>query len=126
MATTYSAIAVGSGMRVIAWNRTPKTAPGVTFVDLDTLLTASQVLSVHLLLTDETRAFLGAERLAKLRRARDGGLVRRRLDALAEAARTHANVIPAMLDAARAYATLFEIREALENVYGSYREPIFF
>ena len=45
-------------MRVIAWNRSPKTAPGVTFVDLDTLLAESDVLSVHLLLTDETRGFL--------------------------------------------------------------------
>ena len=60
-------IAVGSGMRVIAWNRSPKSAPGVTFVDLDTLLAESDVLSVHLLLTDETRGFIGAERLAKLR-----------------------------------------------------------
>ncbi len=60
-------IAAGSGMRVIAWNRSPKSAPGVTFVDLDTLLAESDVLSVHLLLTDETRGFLGAERLAKLR-----------------------------------------------------------
>ena len=60
-------IAAGSGMRVIAWNRTPKAAPGVTFVDLDTLLAESHVLSVHLLLTDETRGFLGADRLAKLR-----------------------------------------------------------
>ena len=25
-------------MKVIAWNRSPKTAPGVTFVDLETLL----------------------------------------------------------------------------------------
>ena len=54
-------------MRVLAWNRTAKTAPGVTFVDLDTLLAESQVLSVHLLLNDETRGFLSAERLAKLR-----------------------------------------------------------
>ena len=54
-------------MRVLAWNRSPKTAPGVTFVDLDTLLAESHVLSLHLLLTDETRGFLGAERLAKLR-----------------------------------------------------------
>jgi D-3-phosphoglycerate dehydrogenase len=53
-------------MRVLAWNRTPKTAPGVRFVDLDTLLAESQVLSVHLLLNDETRGFLSAERLAKL------------------------------------------------------------
>ena len=39
----------------------------MTFVDLDTLLAESQVLSVHLLLNDETRGFLSAERLAKLR-----------------------------------------------------------
>jgi D-3-phosphoglycerate dehydrogenase len=55
-------------MRVLAWNRTPKTAPGVTFVDLDTLLTESQVLSLHLLLNDETRGFLTAERLARMQK----------------------------------------------------------
>jgi len=67
IAAEVARIAAGSGMRVIAWNRSPKTAPGVTFVDLDTLLRDSDVLSVHLLLTDETRGFLSAERLAKLR-----------------------------------------------------------
>jgi D-3-phosphoglycerate dehydrogenase / 2-oxoglutarate reductase len=66
IAAEVARIAAGSGMRVIAWNRSPKSAPGVTFVDLDTLLASSDVLSVHLLLTDETRGFLGAERLAKL------------------------------------------------------------
>ncbi len=60
-------IAGGLGMRVIAWNRTQRTAPGVEFVDLDTLLAESDVLSLHLLLTDETRGFLDAERLARLR-----------------------------------------------------------
>src|SRR3954451_2162271 len=67
IAAEVARIASGSGMRVLAWNRTPKTAPGVTFVDLDTLLAESHVLSVHLLLNDETRGFLSAERLAKLR-----------------------------------------------------------
>ncbi len=60
-------IAVGSGMRVLAWNRTPRSAPGVQFVDLDTLLAESHVVSVHLLLNDETRGFLSAERIAKMR-----------------------------------------------------------
>ena len=67
IAAEVARIAAGSGMRVLAWNRTPKTAPGVTFVDLDTLLAESQVLSVHLLLNDETRFFLSAERLARIR-----------------------------------------------------------
>ena len=57
----------GSGMRVLAWNRSPKSAPGVTFVDIDTLLAESHVLSVHLLLTDETRGLLSAERIARMR-----------------------------------------------------------
>jgi D-3-phosphoglycerate dehydrogenase len=60
-------IAAGSGMRVLAWNRTPRSAPDVRFVDLDTLLAESHVLSVHLLLTDETRGFLDAARLARMR-----------------------------------------------------------
>jgi D-3-phosphoglycerate dehydrogenase len=67
IAAEVARIAAGSGMRVLAWNRSPKTAPGVTFVDLDTLLAESQVLSVHLLLNDETRGFLSAERFGKLR-----------------------------------------------------------
>ncbi len=67
IAAEVARIAAGSGMRVLAWNRSPKTAPNVTFVDLDTLLAQSQVLSVHLLLNDETRGFLSAERLRRLR-----------------------------------------------------------
>ncbi len=67
IAAEVARIAHGSGMRVLAWNRTPKTAPNVTFVDLDTLLAESQVLSVHLLLNDETKGFLSAERIARMR-----------------------------------------------------------
>ncbi len=60
-------LGAGIGMRVLAWNRTPRSAPGVAFVDLDTLLAESDVLSLHLLLTDETRGFLDAARLARLK-----------------------------------------------------------
>jgi len=65
-------------------------------------------------------------RMRALRSRRANDQVRRCLDTLTDAARKNQNVIPAMLDSARAYATLFEIREALENVYGAYREPVFF
>jgi methylmalonyl-CoA mutase, N-terminal domain len=66
------------------------------------------------------------ERLARLRAERDDALVTARLAALRDAAVNGANVIPAMLDCARAYCTLFEIRHELERVFGTYREPIFF
>ena len=60
-------LAGGMGMRVLAWNRTPKSAPGVSFVAIEDLLARSDVVSLHLLLTDETRGFLSAERLARMR-----------------------------------------------------------
>ncbi|HEV8124368.1 MAG TPA: methylmalonyl-CoA mutase family protein [Gemmatimonadales bacterium] len=65
-------------------------------------------------------------RMAKLRATRDSALVAGRLAALGAAARENRNVMPAMLDCARAYCTLFEIRHVLEEIYGSYREPVFF
>ncbi|OGU00745.1 MAG: hypothetical protein A2085_04070 [Gemmatimonadetes bacterium GWC2_71_10] len=65
-------------------------------------------------------------RMRAMRSRRKADEVARRLDALRDAARKGGNVIPAMLDCARGYATLFEIREALEGVYGAYKEPIFF
>ncbi len=60
-------IMLGAGMRVIAWNRSEKALPGVEFVPLERLLAESDVLSLHLLLSDETRGFLGADRLGQLR-----------------------------------------------------------
>jgi methylmalonyl-CoA mutase N-terminal domain/subunit len=65
-------------------------------------------------------------RLAKLRATRDQALVDQRLEALRQAAADDRNVMPAMLDCARAYCTLFEIRHVLEGVFGTYREPVFF
>lgn len=68
IAAEVARIALGSGMRVMAWNRTPKTHAGVEFVALDRLLSESHVVSLHLLLNDETRGFLSRERIAQLRR----------------------------------------------------------
>jgi D-3-phosphoglycerate dehydrogenase len=67
IAAEVARIALGSGMRVIAWNRSPKKFAGVEFVDLNTLLVASHVVSLHLLLNDETRGFLSRQRIASMR-----------------------------------------------------------
>ncbi|HET6577840.1 MAG TPA: methylmalonyl-CoA mutase family protein, partial [Gemmatimonadales bacterium] len=66
------------------------------------------------------------ERLARVRAERDTALAERRLGELRRAAAEDRNIIPAMLDCARAYCTLYEIRHVLEEIYGSYREPVFF
>jgi D-3-phosphoglycerate dehydrogenase len=67
IAAEVARIATGSGLRVIAWNRTQKTYPGVEFVALERLLADSHVVSLHLLLNDETRGFLSRERIALMR-----------------------------------------------------------
>jgi D-3-phosphoglycerate dehydrogenase len=63
IAAEVARIALGSGMKVIAWNRSPKQFAGVEFVSIDALLAQSHVVSLHLLLNDETRGFLSRERI---------------------------------------------------------------
>jgi D-3-phosphoglycerate dehydrogenase len=58
IAAEVARIALGSGMRVIAWNRSPKKFPGVEFLEFDELIDESDVVSIHLLLNDETRGFI--------------------------------------------------------------------
>ena len=67
IAAEVARIALGSGMKVIAWNRSPRKFAGVEFVSLETLLAQSQVVSLHLLLTDETRGFLTRERIKAMK-----------------------------------------------------------
>jgi D-3-phosphoglycerate dehydrogenase / 2-oxoglutarate reductase len=67
IAAEVARIALGSGMRVVAWNRSPKNFPGVEFVTLEKLLAESHVVSLHLLLNDETRGFVTRERIAAMR-----------------------------------------------------------
>ena len=60
-------IAKGIGMQVLAWNRTPRPVASATLADLDTLLANSDVISLNLVLSDETRGFLNAERIARMK-----------------------------------------------------------
>ncbi len=55
--------------------------------------------------------------------ARDEGAVRAAVAHMVEVARTDDNMLPAMLDAVRAEATLGEICDALRDEWGVYREP---
>jgi len=67
IAAEVARIASGIGMRVVAWNRTPRRMDGVELVTVERLLADSHVVSLHLLLNDETRGFLSRERIAALR-----------------------------------------------------------
>jgi methylmalonyl-CoA mutase, N-terminal domain len=66
------------------------------------------------------------ERMAKMRAERNQQACEEAIDRLREAARGTENVFPYILECARRYCTLYEIRAALEDVFGAYREPVFF
>jgi methylmalonyl-CoA mutase, N-terminal domain len=61
--------------------------------------------------------------LTERRQGRDQAVVDEALGRMVQAARSSDNMIPAMLDAARAEATLGEICDALRAEWGEYREP---
>ncbi|GAA4345625.1 acyl-CoA mutase large subunit family protein [Angustibacter luteus] len=61
--------------------------------------------------------------LAERKANRDDALVTARLTAMVEAAKGTENMLPAMLDAVRAEATLGEICGVLKELWGDYREP---
>jgi D-3-phosphoglycerate dehydrogenase len=63
----FAQIGAGIGMRVIAWTMHPNPALGFDLVPLDTLLRDSDVVSLHLRLSDQTRGFLSRDRLALLK-----------------------------------------------------------
>jgi len=60
-------MAKGLGMEVIAYNRTPRADAPCPVVDLDALLAKSDVLSLNLVLNDDTRGFLSRERIARMK-----------------------------------------------------------
>jgi methylmalonyl-CoA mutase, N-terminal domain len=95
-------------------------------VGVNEFVTDEPELSIELLKIGEATEREQGERMAKMRAERDNSLVDTRLAALKDAAKTSENLMPYILDCARAYCTLYEIRAAMESVFGAYREPVFF
>ncbi len=75
---------------------------------------------------DPRQAEALAERLARLRSTRDQGAVERALEAVDRAARGRDNLLPPVLDAVRAHATLGEICDTLRRVFGLHQASVVF
>ncbi len=81
---------------------------------------------IDYLYIDDTVEEKQVERLAALRRRRDAGAVERAVEAVRCAAASDVNLMPAILEAVHAYATVGEICGAMRDVFGEYQEqPIF-
>ncbi len=61
--TRVLSIAQAFGCKTYAYSRTEKEIEGVTYTDLETLLSTCDIVSVHVPLTNETRGMLNAENL---------------------------------------------------------------
>jgi len=82
----------------------------------------SEEKPLEILQIDETVAHRQAERLAKLRKERSNQAVERTLGALKRASEGQDNLMPYLLDAVKAYATLGEICDAMRVTFGTYEE----
>jgi len=63
------------------------------------------------------------ERLRKLKQERDNQKVNEMLGRVRDVARADKNIMPVLVEAVKAYATVGEISDALRDVFGEYREP---
>ena len=58
----------GFGMKVLAYNRTPREREGIEYVSLDELFARSDVISLHCPLTDETRHLIDHDAIEKMKK----------------------------------------------------------
>jgi len=85
-------------------------------------LAAAAESPIAILYIDDSAGERQLAKLDALKQTRDTDAVTRSLDGLRAAARTTENVMPRILDAVRAYATVGEMCDALRDVWGEYEE----
>ncbi len=97
-----------------------------TVVGVNEFTDGKEALDIDTLRIDPSVEKRQRVRLRELRRARDRQRADKALSELRGAAREAKNTVPYILECARADCTLYEIRSAMEDVFGAYREPVFF
>src|SRR4030095_12430643 len=80
---------------------------------------------VDVLVIDDSAHERQAAKLRALRSERNNQRVDRSLTDLKRAAEGNGNLLPEILERVRGYATLGETVDALREVFGEYREPLF-
>ncbi|HTK05848.1 MAG TPA: methylmalonyl-CoA mutase family protein [Ktedonobacteraceae bacterium] len=96
-----------------------------TIVGINDYVT-QEALKVPTLYVDYVGEQAHVARLQRVRRERDASAVRRALDQLRRACEGTENTMPALIEAAKAYATLGEIMGVFRTTFGEYIEPAIF
>jgi methylmalonyl-CoA mutase N-terminal domain/subunit len=94
-----------------------------TFVGVNKYL-SDETPSIPILEMDPRGYQRQVERLNKLRQERDNEAVNVALNALRRASEANENVMPYLIDCAKAYATLGEMTDIMREVFGLYQEPL--
>ncbi len=86
--------------------------------------TTEEEIKPALLRPDPEVERLQRERLAALKRKRDNKKVKESLEKLRVAAKNNVNMMPAIIEAVKAYATVGEMCNVLREVFGEYKQPV--
>ncbi len=87
---------------------------------------AKEEPKLELFEVDESVEKKQIERLRGLKRDRDNKRVSQVLDKVRQVAKSDQNIMPALIEAVKVYATVGEITDALRDVFGEYRQPSIF
>jgi methylmalonyl-CoA mutase N-terminal domain/subunit len=93
----------------------------LVIVGLNEFVTEAEPLRDILKIDPEVERYQ-KEKLARVKEERDLNRINTALEALREAAEGNGNIVPPVLDAVKAYATVGEISDTLRGVFGEYRE----
>ncbi|MGB2876929.1 MAG: methylmalonyl-CoA mutase family protein, partial [Dehalococcoidales bacterium] len=85
--------------------------------------TSEEQPAMELFEIDEGVARKQLGRLDKLRSRRDSDKVRQVLDRVRQVASSEENIMPVLIEAVKAYATVGEVSDVLRDVFGEYKEP---
>ncbi len=96
-----------------------------TIVGVNKYVMDQEIHKTDILQIDEGVRDHQMERLETVRRRRDAGAVANCLEKLKKASVANENLMPATIEAVKAYCTVEEICTALRDVYGVYEEPAF-
>ncbi|HSK71853.1 MAG TPA: methylmalonyl-CoA mutase family protein [Pyrinomonadaceae bacterium] len=96
-----------------------------TIVGVNKYVMENEISKTDILKIDENVRDHQLERLEKVKSQRDNGAVANVLEKLKKGAKENINLMPATIEAVKAYATVEEICTALRDVYGIYEEPAF-
>jgi len=95
-----------------------------TVVGVNKYRVEERVKDMHFHEANPTALHIQIKRIKEVRAERDSASVSKSLEKLRKAAMGQENLMPYLIDATKAYATIGEVNQVLKEVFGEFREPV--